>query len=289
MPFKLAGGDTILDLGSGPLTLPLALWTALPELRPLALEFKCIDRTGTVLEAGKKLFEAYCGTGGAWNIKTIRGPLETELYGKKAQLSAALNVFNENERYCGDRATASAALLLSRSAEDAYILALEPGVPRSGAFIAGLRGALQRGGKPPALPCTHCGDCPLESGRTGPDRKWCHFAFGTEDAPAALHRLSQAAGLPKERAVLSFVLAAPESAAVHPAGMVRIISDPFPVAGRWGRYGCSGQGLVLVRGDKEKILRAESGAALLFPETTGKNVPRDGKTGFPCLEIQDNL
>ena len=37
--------------------------------------------------------------------------------------------------------------------------------------------------------------------------KWCNFAFSTDDAPASLKKLSEAAHLPKERAVLSFVLA----------------------------------------------------------------------------------
>lgn len=59
LPLTLAGGDAVNDLGSGPLTLALALWICRPDLRPLALEFRCLDRTGTVLEAGKSSLPPY--------------------------------------------------------------------------------------------------------------------------------------------------------------------------------------------------------------------------------------
>jgi hypothetical protein len=38
-----------------------------------------------------------------------------------------------------------------------------------------------------------------ETGR-GRKKKWCHFAFDTQDAPRALLGFSAVAGLPKERA-----------------------------------------------------------------------------------------
>jgi hypothetical protein len=63
----------------------------------------------------------------------------------------------------------------------------------------------------PALPCTHSAPCAMSRS------KWCHFAFDTEDAPAALHRLSAAAGIPKKRAVLSFLLTGPQAPGGAPA------------------------------------------------------------------------
>jgi hypothetical protein len=148
---------------------------------------------------------------------------------------------------------------------------VEPGVPRSGRFIALLRDVLIGLGHPPLFPCTHIGPCPFpgplkgagprefspdstgrqssESGtkpkatlsrRPPPVRrnppagqdsgrgasKWCHFAFDTRDAPAALLRLSAAAGLSKDRATLSFLLAGPPDP--DPCDSV-IPGDPHPL------------------------------------------------------------
>jgi hypothetical protein len=206
-------------------------------------------------------------------------------------------------------AGAQARLLAAMAGREGRVLILEPGVPRSGRFITLLREALIKTGRPPLSPCVHAGPCPfpaLKNSRAGKgwtparqgDRlssdpggsawggqkvggdgekaaaKWCHFAFDTGDAPAALRRLSEAAGIPKERAALCFLLAGPETggppaggspagggsasgppatgspagggsaggppATGSPAGggsaavLVRIISDPFPLGGGRG-------------------------------------------------------
>jgi hypothetical protein len=285
------------------LTLPLALGIALPSLHSVKLEFRCVDRTPAILDAGKKIFEAFFEGKTNWTLKIIKGPLDTKLYGKPAKLLTAINVFNENPTYGGEKA---AALLSSRCAEDGSILVVEPGVPQSGAFIAGLRQALRQKGKAPALPCPHGAPCAMPGRlsaiapkaeprlKAGAKAKWCHFAFDTEDAPAALHRLSATAGIPKERAVLSFLLAGPRAApspdikrdqiAAQSVDVmpVRIISDMFSLSEAWGRYGCSEQGLVLIAGNRDRMSRAASGT-LIAVET--KSAGRDPKSGAPRFEI----
>jgi hypothetical protein len=313
-PLALNDGDAVTDLGSGPLTLPLALWIARPELRQRRLEFRCIDPSGPALEAGKKLFAALtkgakspagaAGSGGLWTIKTIRGPLETSVRGEKAKLVTAVNVFNEvyGKGSPGAGADRAAALLVSLCAADGAIFAAEPGNPRGGAFIAALRAALLEKNRPPLWPCTHCGPCSLpgtagaagrqgraSAGRSGGGKaKWCHFAFDTEDVPAELHRLSAAAGIPKERAVVSCLLAGPAINA--PAGdvngdvlRIRVVSDAFPLPGSWGRYGCSEQGLVLVTGRQGELEKAASGTLLEL--ALSKNEKRDRKTGALMVAI----
>jgi hypothetical protein len=291
LPLSLSDGDAVNDLGSGPLTLALALWICRPELRGLSLEFRCLDRTGAALDAGKKLFAALCAqTGGnPWIIKTIRGEihrngmLSPAIRGKPAALSAAINVFNEifwnlspaDKEGLGRLADGSGRLLASLTAEGGAILVVEPGIPRSGEFISRLREALTGEGRPPLSPCVHQGVCPFPG--VG---KWCHFAFGTEDAPRELQRLSAAAGLPKERAALSFLAAgkaAPDEAAPGNGPLaVRLISDPFPIGdGRWGRYGCGAAGLVLALGSRNAANEAASGTLMLYESSDGK----DTKTG----------
>jgi hypothetical protein len=198
---------------------------------------------------------------------------------------SAVNLFNEifwdDRRPLPFLAEKYARLLSALTADSGAILAVEPGIPRSGEFIAALREALIALPRLPLSPCPHAAACPMSRG------KWCHFAFDTRSAPEELHRLSAAAGIPKERATVSFLLAgAPASApspapASTPVEALRIISDPFPVpfgsGPRFGRYACSGRGLVLVWGERGALDRLESGALLSAPPPA--RLERDPKSG----------
>jgi hypothetical protein len=312
LPLALKDGDAVTDIGSGPLTLAMALWMSRPDLRRTKLEFRCIDQTGVILDAGKTLFTALRQTGGddgAWTIKTIHGELRrngtlsTTIRGNPAALVSAVNVFNELAQDIsasdpgGLRQFAAAqGRLLSSLADNAgAVLVLEPGVPRSGEFISLLRESLLEKNRPlsrtklpwltrpPLSPCTHNGPCPLPGGHVsrGGKEKWCHFAFDTEDAPAELLKLSAAAGIPKERAVLSFLLAGPVLDGAGVKTGVRIISDAFPVGNRWGRYACSEKGLVLAAGTKAAVEDAESGSLLNLALSS----QRDGKSGAIIGEL----
>jgi hypothetical protein len=282
LALPLRDGAALIDLGSGPLTFPLALWLARPDLRGLRLEFRCLDRTGAALEAGKRLFTALAGADSPWAVKLIRAPLGAPVRGPKAALVSAVNLYNEilsPRGPLGPEAEKQARLLSALAGEEGAVLVVEPGLPRSGEALTALRNALGAQGRPPCAPCPHCGPCPFPGGYLPGGRKkarWCHFAFETADAPRSLHRLSAEAGLPKERAVLSFLLAAPvreRSAEGRPAAVpareslpVRIISDAFPLPGEGaGRYGCSVRGLVLVTGTPEEAARWVPGTLLRLP------------------------
>lgn len=69
----------LLDVGSGPLTLPLALWLARPEWRSLPLGILALDTAALPLELGRELLKTWAGMSGqplAWRILTARAPLE---------------------------------------------------------------------------------------------------------------------------------------------------------------------------------------------------------------------
>jgi hypothetical protein len=317
LPLELKPDDAVNDLGAGPLTLAAALWISRPGLRHIPLDFRCLDRTPAVLDAGKKFFAALtAGTDCPWTVRTIRGDvkrngrLSVEIRGKPAALSAAVNIYNElfwdfspldtNEL---ERFTESQARLLSSLTESSgSILVVEPGIPRSGEFISLLRSLLMEEGHYPVAPCTHTSPCPMPGGRTesrhgtGGKARWCHFAFDTEDAPKELHKLSAAARIPKERAVLSFLLAGPASSQtqvnksdkneVRKAPVkhekICVISDVFSVGGgkdssaySWGRYGCGEHGLVLVTGSRAVLEETPSGALEELP----LNGAKDDKSG----------
>jgi hypothetical protein len=130
LDLPLSPGDWILDLGSGPLTLPIALWLCRPELRALPLEFRCLDRSRAALDAGRKLFAALAASGipappsprplssaaplntapssappvvppSPWTFTVLSGEIAQVLRGGKLgeggnpALIAALNVYNE--------------------------------------------------------------------------------------------------------------------------------------------------------------------------------------------------
>jgi ribosomal protein RSM22 (predicted rRNA methylase) len=271
----LSPGDRVTDLGCGPLTFAAALWICREDLRSVPLEFNCVDQNRSALDAGKNFFYALAGENPPWKINTIKGDLKTAKI-QGAALVCAVNVFNEmygdisrsNENSLSLNAKKTSRLLIGCGAASSVFLVVEPGFPRCGEFISLLRGALLEQGIQPLSPCAHDKTCPMLYTRPRQGKKrWCHFAFETDDAPQALHRLSQSAGLPKERAVLSFLFAshtgcaASHAGCAAPAAPLRIISDAFPLPhSRFGRYCCSAQGLVLLAGEKNVIEKHTCGS-----------------------------
>jgi hypothetical protein len=101
-----------------------------------------------------------------------------------------------------------------------------------------------------------------------------------------LHRLSQSAGLPKERAVLSFLFAGPapsQSPLTASPPQLRVISDAFPLPpNRFARYCCSPQGLILLTGEKTPITQTPSGALI---NAIAKKDKKDAKSGALIAEL----
>ena len=279
LDITLAANDRITDLGCGPLTFTAALWLSRPDLRSVPLEFYCIDRSGPVLEAGKKIFTALASpVGSLWKIHLIKGDLVTAKT-QSAALVCAVNVFNEmygdiSRTACGSaagdlqrNAKKSVRTLENFAAENASILTAEPGFPRCGELIRLMRKAFLENGRSIISPCPHDKDCPFAAKKpqgagSKVRERWCHFAFETTDAPAALHKLSHSARLPKERAVLSFLYAGPRSLApANNETSARVISDAFPLPhNRYGRYCCSEHGTILLTGEKNHIEKTASGS-----------------------------
>ncbi len=308
----LSDGDVCLDIGSGPLTLPCALWLARPGLRQKKLVWYVMDISQGALSVGEEIFLALAAkTGGEpWKIVRVKGELGTAVK-EKARFVTCANMFNELLQSRGGEPPDFLAKKYSQalfkyldfengganegSAQNAggaanegraksvrggpAILLVEPGVPKSARFVSLMRDAFIRRGLVALAPCPHQQSCPMDgrrAGQGGANGKWCNFAFETDDAPKKLLVLSASAGIPKERAVLSFVLAgaaresyaSPKSgglsglekvsaidAACKPkncGGLLRVASDiiRLPPDGegqkpRVGHYACSEQGLVL--------------------------------------------
>lgn len=208
LDLPLAEGDTVLDLGSGPLTVPLALWLARPELRAKPLTLVCCDVAPGPLSLGRDIFHRLAPDS-PWKIETVRMPLEKALreFSGKANLITAANVLNEfkpsRETPLPARLAAFTRLVASRLAPGGRFFAVEPGTRLGGKLMAVTRQVAFGSRLVPEAPCPHWGPCPMLAERAS---GWCHFSHIAAAAPKELTLLTKRAGLEKDTLSLSCML-----------------------------------------------------------------------------------
>lgn len=208
MDIGVKPGDAILDLGSGPLTLPIALWLAKPEWRDMPLVVVCSDVAPAPLNAGRDVFRALVGDS-PWKIELRRGPLEKTLreFSGRARLITAANVLNEfkptRETSLEERLFSIIRGVSARLAPDGQFLAVEPGTRLGGKLLALLRRTAFAAKMAPESPCPHWGACPMLDPTA---TSWCHFSHTAEAAPKGLVALASRAKLDKDSLSLSCML-----------------------------------------------------------------------------------
>ena len=296
----LTDDSVLLDIGSGPLTVPVALWLAAPELRTKKLTFYCLDYSQTALAFGEEILLSVAAKTAAatpnqklWQIVRVKGAMGTAIK-RKADVVFCANMFNElfwdtpqpleqvSKKYAGE--------LLPYLKEEASVFVAEPGIPRAARFVSLLRDSLMRKGFMPLSPCPHVGVCPMDGRKGG---KWCHFTLLTDeaDAPEKLLKISASAGIPKDRASLSFIFASSKPAAeIRSAGglKVRVVSDSIKLGDRSsGRYACSEAGLTLMIAP-EKAFSSGDMLETAITSEQAKKLPRDKKSGAVKIELVIN-
>ena len=222
LPLSLRPGSLILDVGSGPLTLPLALWCARPELRALPLSFICSDVAAKPMEIGQSILRHLAGEDFPWRIILQRAPLEKALSrpGKgeqhgKADCIMAGNMLNElsvaRHTSLEERLEELMALSASQLTPGGQLLLVEPGTRLGGKLIALARKGALLHGLSPLAPCTHSAPCPMLE--PSPPRRsfaqytgWCHFFHPAGDVPESLADLAHDAKLEKESLAVSCLL-----------------------------------------------------------------------------------
>lgn len=140
----------IVDLGSGPLTLPLALWLGRPDFRAAPVTLVCADTAPHPLHLGRDIFEALrqkLDPSSPWKVHTLRAPIGQALHHLRGRpwLISAGNVLNELEEK--SRRTHAWQDRISAFAQDAarvlipggFLFGLEPGTRQGARLIRALR------------------------------------------------------------------------------------------------------------------------------------------------------
>ncbi|MDR2050877.1 MAG: hypothetical protein LBQ63_03805 [Deltaproteobacteria bacterium] len=178
-----SGAVRVLDLGSGPLTLPLGLWLSRPELRTRKLHLLCTDSSPHPLNLGRALLENLAGrfyTTGPdklfpWELRLERGTWEAALHGEKGrfELITAANLLNElsgrprdAEERLEEKSSALFRAMHLALAPGGRIFLLEPGTRLGARLIVRMRSLALERGYLLESPCTHRMFCPLGH-RTG--------------------------------------------------------------------------------------------------------------------------
>ena len=306
-PASLAN-PAIIDAGSGPLTLPIALWLAKPEWREIPLHIIAADPSAQALKIGKTIFRELSGPG-PWRISLLNSPLDKqprllpEILGSNETpfLLTFANVLNElasrhpvrHKDDISEREDKQDSLYerlignwqdLAEKSEHLKLLFVEPGTRLGGNAIMQIREAALAENLYASAPCTHNKPCPLlNSGRHGGSltSAWCHFTFLPIDVPLWLIKLSEAAHLTKQSLSISFLLLQKNAMSQSGEGLpVRALSQPFKAAGIFGeaRYGCANCGLAVL----ENARNVQSGDLVHAKEPRPEK--RDSKHGLPVLQ-----
>lgn len=297
------------DAGSGPLTLPMALWLSRPKWHDRILKIWATDCSHMPLRIGLGLFRELgrLTQRPTWDIRTtklrfttldrgleILGKMEKEEKKPHLWLFSGANFLNEivekskPGRTGGGILHHMANILFPTNLKSTVVrqtFFVEPGNRSGSSLVMTVRRAAREKGIPVLYPCTHQGRCPLLGGDTG--KTWCHFGAENYDAPAWLRTLSQKSGLDKKKLYISSILLGQKGATDYsPAhGQARIISGPIflPDLKLTARYACM----------KDRIILLEDGAGLDYGDIIEissrdnyhDNNLKDKKHGLPILKL----
>ncbi len=295
--FDLNDGDCCIDIGSGPLTVVTAIWLSRPELREKKLTWYCIDLSAASMSLGEDIYLSVAAKlppkrndFSHWNIVRIKGG-SGAVVNKKASFISCANMYNElsqlSEQTSAKIADNQIRQLLSYGTDSASFFIAEPGMPTAAHFITLMRNRFINKEFDIVSPCPHLAECPMSglNAKYGGKTKWCNFDFNTEDSPPQLLKLSRNAGLPKDRAVVSFVFAQKKSEKTDSAQgtEIRIASDPFFVPGKGTcYYACTQSGLALVVNISKAVISSGDKIRLSMLDDMN-SLSKDKKSG--ALEI----
>lgn len=275
----------LLDAGSGPLALPLALWIAKPQWRALHLRVLALDISPQPVEVGRKLFSALASLCGSrpWQVSIASGPVEHLArhyaayeaknssdhgnYGNDASagfypwLVTAANVLNEILCKNPDRAKKNEVekqpSILARLLESwqplwhggtqPLALFVEPGTRYGGTTIMRLRKAALELGFSALAPCVADEPCPLLlPPKRGFSQPGSWCHFTFSSKGAPEWLIKISAQAGLGKTALSMSPLLLGDQRARQAGNARVLSQPFKAGSVMARYACSTSGLALL-------------------------------------------
>lgn len=301
--FSLEDGNVCIDLGCGPLTVVISLWLSRPELRNKKLTWYCIDLSANSMSIGEELYLSIAAkvrpsdeaADSHWNIIRVKGEPGVQLK-RKASFIASANMFNElsqkSELSPEELAKKQMSILLNYSTEKTAFFLAEPGMPVAAHFLSLMRDQMIEKGFNIVSPCPHQQKCPMSGlhARYGGTAKWCNFSFLTQNVPLKLQKLSAAAKLPKDRAVISFVygvLNGQNSMKNSKCSKltIRIASDKIKLPDfETGFYACSEIGLVLAITSRPNEISCGDSISLKLKKDV-EIFEKDKKTGAKIIRF----
>lgn len=222
LDLDLPDGATIVDLGSGPLTVVQALALARPDLLDRELRFHCLDATPKPMREGRKLYHGLVnslisslGAGQdntlpqiqhRWKIHLVHAPWYVGLKDlPRADLLTAANFLNELPWHrrdpLGDQVADFFRTVTAHQKYAGRCLFVEPGNRLGGKLVSLVRESAVAQGWQVLGPCTHRQACPMLEYR---ETSWCHFTLSTRGCPPWLAELSREAELAKRDVSLSY-------------------------------------------------------------------------------------
>lgn len=270
----------ILDIGSGTLTIPIALWLFRKELRNIPLTIYCLDTSKKPMEYGKRLLEMLMGEP-TWNIVLLDARTSNKyVLQHRVALTTASNVLNElvqkRTTHMEDTIHRFYTTLTRSLGDMSHALCIEIGTRLGGNTISLLRNSVLEAGIYDIIaPCTHQGECPYAQEKAS---SWCHFTFADFVAPQWLESLSSKACLAKTTLSTSFLHI---GNGVTQQYNSRILSAPIylPQSKEHIRYTCTEGGIVAL----EKARRYVQGTALNTRRSSPERI--DVKTKHPFAFI----
>lgn len=285
--------DICLDIGSGSLTVIIALWLCKKQLRNKKLTWYCLDVSSASMSFGEDIYLSIVAKtlGTPWKIIRVKGAFGTSIK-QKCNFITCANMLNELDQASTMPPEFQTKKyfehFLSYSTKDASFLLIEPGVPKASRTLSLLRDRFINIRKSINAPCPHQKECVMNGFKayTGSKNKWCNFAFSTDTAPLKLLKLSSQAKLPKDRATLSFVFASSKLTNNDDNFLIRINSDGFFLPhNKTGFYGCSQLGLVLIQTNKTTPLK--NGDLLTIPKNLIDPTKKDKKSNAIVIMIEN--
>ncbi len=278
-----------IDLGSGPLTLPLALWLSQAQWRMKEIQFLCVDTNPYIMKLGLEFFKSLAGQLGEplkWKFRLLHNTsLKALRSSGSSMVIMAGNMLNEASYQQKGNVMLQIKELISLVHKslhpEGFAFFVEPGTRLGGMLTSKLRhfALLQR--LVSLAPCTHAEICPLFKNTK---RGWCHVSFKA-NSPEWLTKLTRLAKLNKNTLSISFQLFQHKGDNfIDKASKIfkgRVISDTFFIPNKgYACYVCTKYGLGIAYNDTHNILFGASVTCKCSDVTR-----RDLHSGAVWLEI----